>query len=342
MSMYGHQWQPYVPVAKRRENTSREVEKLRKQGRSVSPVRIDGRTIAATFWGKAWCQNLESYQDYENRLPRGRTYVRNGSVVDLRISPGEVAAMVSGSSIYRVAVRIDLLPEGQWREICDDCAGGIGSLVELLQGRFSKGVMERVCHQKDGLFPKPSGLSFSCTCPDGARMCKHVAAAMYGVGARLDSQPELLFLMRGVDGSDMVASVGRTLPASKRAPDSARVLDTDDIGGIFGIEMADAVIPDGASSGDARQAGRVAAVGPGPAASAMPAGPRQPPGVRGLRPGRAPRAGKPSAAATRAASAVSALHPAATADGLLPGPAPVSDGCGTKPRSVTAEAKTVA
>jgi hypothetical protein len=147
-------WAPYVPVAARRRKAEREVEKLRKRGAVVSPVKIEGRQIARTFWGKAWCSNLEGYRDYENRLPRGRTYVRNGSVVDLQIAPREVTAVVSGSKIYKVKVSIGDLAKARWKTLCADCSGGIDSLVELLQGRFSKGVMERICRQDTGLFPR--------------------------------------------------------------------------------------------------------------------------------------------------------------------------------------------
>ncbi len=150
---YNGGWAPYVPVAERRKMAQREIAKLRKKGYSVAPVTIEGRTIARTFWGKAWCDNLESYRDYENRLPRGRTYVRNSSVIDLQISALEIKAMVSGSSIYEVTIAIKALTPALWKSICKDCAGGIDSLIELLQGRFSKGVMERICRQNRGLFP---------------------------------------------------------------------------------------------------------------------------------------------------------------------------------------------
>ena len=150
-------WAAYVPVAERRRKAAREIEKLRKKGHSIAPVTIEGRAIATTFWGKAWCTNLESYGDYESRLPRGRTYVRNGSVVDLQIGPLGIKARVSGSSIYTVTVSIGAVSKLQWQSICSDCAGGIDSLVELLQGRFSKGVMERICRQANGLFPEAVG-----------------------------------------------------------------------------------------------------------------------------------------------------------------------------------------
>ena len=238
MSRYRRGWAPYVPVAERRRKAAREVKKLRRKGRAVAPVVIEGRRIATTFWGKAWCDNLEGYHDFENRLPRGRTYVRNGSVLDLQIAPLEVRAMVSGSSIYQISVGIAAVPKARWRAICGDCAGGIDSLVELLQGRFSKGVMERLCRQDKGLFPRPSEIDFSCSCPDYASMCKHVAAVLYGIGSRLDEKPELLFHLRAVDENDLVAHIDTALPLAKKGPDAGKVLESDDISALFGLEMA--------------------------------------------------------------------------------------------------------
>lgn len=233
-------WPDYISVAERRKTAERQLKKLRENGQSVSPVAIEGRTIAGTFWGKAWCDNLEGYRDYENRLPRGRTYVRNGLVIDLRMSALQIEALVSGSSVYKVAVSIKPLAPTLWRSIRTDCAGGIDSLVELLQGRFSDAVMERLCRQERGMFPKPSEIRFSCTCPDGASMCKHVAAALYGVGARLDEQPELLFRLRAVDENELVAGLDEDMPFSNQPFDAGKVLETDDISGLFGLDIEDA------------------------------------------------------------------------------------------------------
>ena len=193
---YDGGWPSYVSAAERRLRAAREAQKLRKKGSPVEPVTIEGRRIASTFWGKAWSDNMESYRDFESRLPRGRSYARNGSVLDLQIAPGKITALVSGSSLYSVAIDITQLSKKKWGAIRADCAGGIDSLVELLQGKLSKAVMERLCRQDAGLFPKPSEIRFSCTCPDFASMCKHVAAALYGGGARLDRKPELLFRLR--------------------------------------------------------------------------------------------------------------------------------------------------
>jgi len=230
-------WTPYVPVAARRRKAEREMEKLRKKGAVLSPVKIEGRQIARTFWGKAWCDNLESYHDYENRLPRGRTYVRNGSVVDLQIAPREVTAIVSGSKIYKVKVSIGDVGPARWTTLCADCSGRIDSLVELLQGRFSKGVMERLCRQDTGLFPRPSEIRFTCSCSDYASMCKHIAAVLYGVGARLDERPELLFRLRAVDETELLSDLGSALPDTRTKRDTAQTLVADDLAALFGLDM---------------------------------------------------------------------------------------------------------
>jgi uncharacterized Zn finger protein len=235
---YYFAWRPYVSVAEKRRRSELKLKKLKKKGQSIAPVRIEGRTIATSFWGQSWCANLERYSDYENRLPRGRSYVRNGSVLDLQIAKGEVAAMVSGSDLYKVKATITPVATRRWKAICRDCAGSIDSLVELLQGRLAKGVMDRVCREGDGLFPSPNEIKLSCTCPDWADMCKHVAAVLYGVGARLDQRPELLFVLRGVDENELLASTGRGL-LTTNTPAGAQTLSESDVVALFGIEMAE-------------------------------------------------------------------------------------------------------
>ena len=235
-------WPAYVPVAERRKKAAREIARLKKAGQNVAPVVVEGRKIAASFWGKAWCDNLESYQDYANRVERGRSYVRNGAVIDLRIGPREVRAKVIGSEIYAILITIKPLPAAAWTSICADCAGRVDSLVELLQGKLSKPVMERVCRQADGLFPKPADIKFSCSCPDGASMCKHVAAALYGAGARLDAEPDLLFRLRAVDAGEIFANLDAALPASRGGGAGTR-LDARDLSDIFGIDMAASAPP---------------------------------------------------------------------------------------------------
>src|SRR5712671_4469225 len=228
---------PYIPAAARRQAAERTVAKMVRKGQALSPVTASRGAIAKSFWGKAWCQNLERYSDYSNRLPRGRTYLRNGSVIDLNIGPGEVTAQVMGSSLYRITVSISEVAGAHWRAIARDCARSIDTLVELLQGQLSTSVMERITRPGTGLFPSPTEISFSCSCPDSAAMCKHVAATLYGIGARLDSAPELLFCLRKVDAKELIARAGEGGTPVQRLPDAGRILDSSKLADVFGIDF---------------------------------------------------------------------------------------------------------
>jgi uncharacterized Zn finger protein len=260
-----YDWKPYVPAGARRARALLEARRLAKKGRPLSPVTIEGRKIARTFWGTAWCDNLERYSDFVNRLPRGRTYVRNGSVVHLQVDAGAVDALVVGSEMYEVHVKVAAIPGTQWSSVCKDCSGAIDSLVELLQGRLSDRVMARICQEGTGLFPAPGEVTFSCSCPDWAYMCKHVAAVLYGIGARLDERPELLFLLRQVNQQDLIAVAGTGLTGSRRSGAPGKVLDEDDLSAIFGIEIAD-VPPRRPAAQTKRLAAAAAPAPPAPAA----------------------------------------------------------------------------
>ena len=227
---YDDEFPQYISIEERRRKAEREAAKLQ----SASPVIIKGSQIATTFWGKSWCRNLERYSDYANRLSRGRTYLRSGCVVDLQISPQMVDALVSGTRLYTVTIKVSGISKPRWKAACHDCAGAIDSLVALLEGRFSKVTMERLCQQKTGLFPTPAEIRFDCSCPDSARMCKHVAAVLYGIGARLDEKPELLFTLRDVDKQDLITNASQRLTKSK----TAKYLETDDLSELFGIDIA--------------------------------------------------------------------------------------------------------
>jgi uncharacterized Zn finger protein len=226
---------PYVPVAQRRANALREVQKMARKGTEVSPVTIDGPTIASTFWGKAWCDNLESYSDFSNRLPRGRTYVRNGSVVDLQVEAGKVTSLVSGSRLYRITIQIRPLAAPCWKKLKTQCGSQIGSLVELLQGKLSKSVMEIVTHRQTGLFPAPKEIEMSCSCPDWAGMCKHIAATLYAIGNRLDREPELFFKLRQVDHLDLIAQAG--IGGAKPKGAGKKRIAVNQLADVFGIEL---------------------------------------------------------------------------------------------------------
>jgi uncharacterized Zn finger protein len=240
MRDYGYEWPEYVSVAEKRRQAEKELVKLRKQGHAAAPVIVQGQKIVKNFWGLSWCSNLERYSDFASRLPRGRSYVRNGCVIDLQIAKGKIKAKVSGSALYNVTITIAPVAAKRWRTICTDCAGTIDSLVELLQGRLAKSVMDRVCREGDGLFPAPGEIKLTCSCPDGAYMCKHVAATLYGVGARLDEAPQLLFALRGVDEGDLLAGAEQGAMAPKATPDSQMVLAGSDMSALFGLDMADA------------------------------------------------------------------------------------------------------
>lgn len=238
MGWYGG-FAPYVSVAERKRKAAKEVEKLKKKGEICRPIVIEGRTIANTFWGKAWCKHLESYSDYSNRLPRGRTYVRNGSVIDLKVKEGEITALVSGSSIYKVKIAITKVVTDKWNKIVKECSGKIDSLIELLQGKFSKAVMQIITDPNKGLFPHPKEIKLSCSCPDWADMCKHVAAVLYGVGARLDTKPEELFMLRQADHVELIAKVSTTSLTHATTDQSDQILDSSELSSLFGIDMAE-------------------------------------------------------------------------------------------------------
>lgn len=245
----GFEFKEYVSVAEQRSRARAAAEKIaRKQKRSLSPVGpIQSNKMVSTFWGKAWCDNLESYGDYANRLPRGRSYVRHGAVIDLQIEAGKVSALVSGTSTYQIAVTIRSLPAKSWTELAAECTGHIDSLVDLLRGTLPARVMELVTRKQGGLFPAPKQISFDCSCPDFADMCKHVAATLYSVGVRLDEKPELLFELRGVDHTELVGGAAAAVPrlageAKSRAGRKVKVVKDADLSALFGIEL-DAAAP---------------------------------------------------------------------------------------------------
>ncbi len=235
-----YDFKPYVPVAQRRAKAAKFAEKIaKKDGRALEPIKIDGRAIARTYWGKSWCDNLESYSDYSNRLPRGRTYVRNGSVIDLRIKAGQIDALVSGSEVYKIQITIDKLKPAPWEKIKGDCSQSIQSVMQLLTGKLDKDVMERLARRDQGLFPSPKEIKMRCSCPDGAYMCKHLAATLYGVGSRLDNEPELLFTLRDVDHLELISqAVSSENLDSALESENGEALEGQDLGAMFGIEMS--------------------------------------------------------------------------------------------------------
>ena len=250
-------WGPYVSVAEKKALGRKAAEALaKKENRDPCPVQTVGRELAKTFWGKKWCENLNRYSSIANRLPRGATYVRNGSVADLVIESGRVRAIVGGSEAYTVTIKIGTLNSRQWQSILTDCASGIETLLELLQGRFSTQVMTRLTQEKGGLFPEKGEISMKCSCPDSAGVCKHIAAVFYGVAVRLDQQPELLFRLRNVDHLELIGRAGTAaaLDEALGVPAQAEFAG-EDLSGIFGIDLELAGVGDSVKASESK-AGR--------------------------------------------------------------------------------------
>lgn len=217
-----------------RARVAREIEKRKNRGEAFNVLEVpSGKSkLVKSFWGKAWNDNLESYSDYEHRLPRGRSYLRQGNVYDLLISAGEVTSVVAGSEIYEVRVTIVPLESDRWQEIKAKCEGQVASLLDLLGGKLGDGVMSVITHPNHGLFPNLDEIRFSCTCPDVASMCKHVAATLYGAGVKLDKQPDLFFVLRSVNPAELITRTTEAIPHETDA-----VLANEDLSALFGIEL---------------------------------------------------------------------------------------------------------
>ena len=235
--MYYSRFAPYVSVAQRKKNAEKTIAKKIKKGEKISPVRIEGKKIANTFWGEAWCDHLESFSDYESRLPRGRSCVRHSAVIHLGIKKGSIEGMVQGSELYKVNIKITPVTKIKWEDIAKKCSGEIGSVIELLQGKLSSAVMKTITDKQQGLFPLPNEISLKCSCPDWADMCKHVAAVLYGVGARLDTMPELLFTLRNADHMELITNAAIQTGIEK--PTKSKTVADQDLSALFGIDIED-------------------------------------------------------------------------------------------------------
>ena len=224
----------YNDIKEAKARIKREIAKRQKKGEPFASLDApSGNTkLVKTFWGKAWNENLESYRDYEYRLPRGRSYLRQGNVYNLTIQPGKVTSVVAGSELYDVSVTIAPLTKPHWKTIKGECEGQVASMLDLLAGKLGEGVLKIITDHERGLFPKPKEIRFSCSCPDHAEMCKHVAATLYGVGVKLDTQPDLFFVLRSADPTELIATTALATPTSTDA-----ALEGEDLSAMFGIEL---------------------------------------------------------------------------------------------------------
>ena len=217
-----------------------QLAKLRKKNPDIQPVILEGKNLAKSWWAKAWNKNLESYADYYSRIGRGRSYVRAGAVLDLLISPGLVTAIIQGSRTkpYDVSINIDPLSPLQWKAITEKCNRKFANIEELATGKFPTELEDLFTDLNSGLFPTPQDIHFYCTCPDWAYMCKHIAATLYGIGARFDQDPLLFFLLRDIDFSELIKKTvddkmaGLLKNADKK---SERVIEDRDIAELFDV-----------------------------------------------------------------------------------------------------------
>ncbi|MFH0783067.1 MAG: hypothetical protein V2B20_14115 [Pseudomonadota bacterium] len=240
MSYWGYP--KYVSVGQKMAKAEKKLKQLRKKMPDIRPVIITGNSLARSWWAKSWNENLERYADYDNRIGRGRSYLRHGAVLDLKIFPGKVTALVMGSAAnpYEITITIQPVAANRWQTIKKQCQGHLKSLQNLLAGKFPKTLAEIFFTQDQGLFPSPKAIRFQCSCPDSASMCKHIAATLYGVGARFDEDPSLFFTLRGVDTGELLTdalkgSADELLNKTKKK--TAKVIDDADLSDLFGIDM---------------------------------------------------------------------------------------------------------
>lgn len=232
-------WYDYSDYQESKEDVAREIAARQKRGEVFEAVVTPkGNKLAVSFWGLAWQRHLEGYADYESRLPRGRSYLRQGKVYNLAISEGEVTAEVAGSAIYDVIIKIKPLKKTHWEDLKTKCAGQIGTLLDLLGGKLGDGVLKVITDRDDGLFPSPKEIKINCNCPDPAGLCKHAAAVLYAVGLKFDAEPGLFFKLRAVNPQELLA-LAKDVVALEPAAGDAKVIADDDISALFGIEMGD-------------------------------------------------------------------------------------------------------
>lgn len=228
-----------ISIEELKERASSSITKAGKKGKNYEPVQVSGRKICQHWWGQAWCENLEQYADYASRIDRGKRYVRSGAVVDLQIQNGKIEAKVQGSqrAPYKVEIMISPLSKERCQEIEEKCGKRIANMESLIQGDFPDEMKELFIGEK-GLFPTPREIYFHCSCPDWAVMCKHVAAAMYGIGVKVDQNPFYFFRLRGIDVESFirvaVANKVESMLANAELP-SKRILETEDVTDLFGV-----------------------------------------------------------------------------------------------------------
>lgn len=201
---------------------------LTAEGTELHPVGASSRKLAEHFWGSAWMRHLALCEAGGLCLSPGRTLLRHGCVLDLEIAPCSIRALVSAQELYEVALTLEPLDEEKRLALRTACAGNVGSLVALLEGQANDDLLHTLCDPENGLLPAPEDWHMSCTCPDWAEPCPHAAAAIYAAGVLIDRDPSLLFVLRALDPSALIAPP---------AVDTDAFLDPADLGQTFGIDI---------------------------------------------------------------------------------------------------------
>jgi uncharacterized Zn finger protein len=237
-------WWSQEDAAEDRQRVEREINRRRERGEPFEPLSLEGvparGKLTRAFWGKAWCDHLEAHAHYEHRLPRGRAYLRRGSVYDFEISPGRLSAHVTGAEIYETEILIEPVPAARWRELTARCAGQAESMLDLLAGKLGAETIRLLCDPETGLLPREGEMRARCTCPDHADLCKHAAALLYAAGVKLDADPASLFVLRGVELADLIHQAGgEAVRQAVAAPEQCSLPDDTDLSALFGIELAE-------------------------------------------------------------------------------------------------------
>jgi uncharacterized Zn finger protein len=203
-------------------------------------VKLLSRTISYEWWGQQWCQNIAAYADYSNRLERGRAYIRKGAVKEISIEYGHVSAMVEGTAPqdYKVDISINQVSD----DLSEKLLRQIKDINDLKNGKVPENY-KNLFTVDNGIFPKANEIKFTCSCPDIACMCKHVAAVLYAIGSILDQEPLLIFQLRGIDveayiDKQIFNATNEILIDINNHADDERVINDAMLADLFGIEIA--------------------------------------------------------------------------------------------------------
>ncbi len=234
----------YVSVGERSARAQRKIRQLKKKNPNLNPVVIDGKQIASSWWGKAWINHLKHYADFDNRVGRGRSYVKNGLVIHFAIKPGHIESIVMGtsSSPYNIKIKTKKLSPNKWNKMKRLSREHLCTLPELNEGKFPKELKDIFSDRGEGIFPTIKEMSFHCSCPDWANMCKHVSASLFALGSQIDNNIDLFFKLRGVNTSELVQSALKDEAKhlkNRKFEDTAQVLTLSEkkLASLFDIKL---------------------------------------------------------------------------------------------------------